>query len=343
MCIAGLFLIVAACFKVHQLLTSPIPEDAFLIDTWLFAVIQVPLELGLGIWLMSGLFVKGGWLIATVGYGTFVGITTWRLVTGQESCGCFGSFHVAPEVTLFAIDIPIFLGLTIFRPKGEKFLAWPSAKHFWSVAIPTAIILIAILPTLIFNKPLEENPDEWITPKDPTEQVIKITDPTEQSTNTDNGQGGKEPVELVDTGKGGPVENGGEEKPPVEPEVEKWEHLENIDIAEVISSGMKITVLHRHDCDKCHETLPIFEEYAEMFGTDSDSIRIALVELPPFGESTGYVIPEDTKCLQGKFTKKLLVQTPVIVALFDGEVQKVWTSEDETPTIDDLMAAFGGE
>ena len=118
--------------------------------------------------------------------------------------------------------------------------------------------------------------------------------------------------------------------------------LEKIDIAEAISNGMNITVLYRFDCDKCHEVLPMFEEYADMFGTDADSFRIALVELPPYGNPGDTTIPADTKCLTGKYVTddKVFGTTPIIVVTIDGVAVKAWDGTDEIPTFEDLMTAF---
>ena len=323
--IAGLFLIVAACFKVHQLLTEPLPTEP-LIDTWLFSVIQIPLELGLGIWLVSGLFRKAGWLIALIGYACFVGITTWRLATGQESCGCFGSFHVPPKITLFAIDIPIFLALAIFRPKGEKFLPppWPTAKHFLSVAIPTFIILAILVPTVALNQVTVETHD------------IDIIDPTIIV---------EPPVEPVKPVK--PVAPKDPNVEPIEPiklAANEWKYLKKIDIADTIRKGMNITLLYREDCPECHEAIPIFEQYAEQFGIDEDSIRVALVELPPYGDPSHSLIPQDTKCLTGKYiADKVFGATPIIVITDGGVLVKGWKGSDPTPTFDDLMDAMTSE
>ena len=333
MFIAGMFLLVAGGLKVYQLLTEPMPTEP-IIDTWLFAIIQVPLELGLGIWLVSGLFKKAGWLVAQIGYGVFVWVTVWRLATGQEHCGCFGTYEIAPAITLFAIDIPIFLGLAIFYPRKEKLLPppWPNTMHFIAVAIPTAMLLSALVPTLIFNKVEAIDTDIWLG---------SATGNGEEKPVDPDGKNGEVVSDPEDDNTKQEPDNGGEVIEPVVPEAKKWEVLEKVDIADAISSGVNVTVLHRHDCDKCHETLPKFEEYANDLGTDADAVRISLVELPPFGESTGYVIPDDTKCLTGKYLgEKLFVSTPVIVVTLDGVVKKLWTSEDETPTFDDLLEAI---
>jgi len=157
MTVAGLVLITASILKSHQLLTEPIISKGFW-ESWLFFVIQIPLELGLGIWLVSGLFRKGCWLLTTITFAAFIGITLQKGLAGAATCGCFGRVHVNPWITLLLIDVPLFISLLIFRPKEEKLLPppWPSAKHFFGVAIPTFILLPCLLIVLIFNKPPEK-------------------------------------------------------------------------------------------------------------------------------------------------------------------------------------------
>jgi thiol-disulfide isomerase/thioredoxin len=151
--VAGLVLIVASVLKIHQLLTEPIISKGFW-ESWEFFLIQIPLELGLGIWLVCGLFRKAAWMVAVLAFGLFIVVTLQKGLIGAESCGCFGRVKVNPWITLLAIDIPLFLGLVIFRPKGLKLLPppWPSARHFFGVAIPTFIAFSVIIPLLISNK-----------------------------------------------------------------------------------------------------------------------------------------------------------------------------------------------
>ena len=329
--IAGLLFIVAVCLKIHQILTVPMPTEP-LVDTWLFMLIQIPLELGLGIWLLSGLFKKEAWLITLIGYGCFIGVTSWRIATGQESCGCFGTAlgEFPPKITLFAIDIPMFLALAIFRPKDEKFLQWPTAKHFILIALPTAIILSSLVPTMIFNKVTDKKPgvtvigpNEIRPPKTGTEKV-KPDDPVDPNV---------DPGTTID--------------PNVEPAAEEWKCLKKIDIADKIRKGMNIILLYRDDCDKCHEAMPMFEEYATQFGTGENSIRIAFVQLPPFDEDKPSSIPPDTKCFTGKYNpdenETVFGATPITVITIDGVAVKMWVGTDDIPTFDDLMDAMMAE
>jgi len=152
--IAGIVLLVATALKIQQLLTEPIISKGFW-ESWEFFLIQIPLELGLGIWLISGLFRKAGWLLGLIAFGGFIGVTLFKGLTGADSCGCFGMVKVNPWITLFVMDVPLFVLLAIFRPKGVKLFPppWPKAAHFFAIAIPTFILLPTIEYVLITNKP----------------------------------------------------------------------------------------------------------------------------------------------------------------------------------------------
>ena len=154
MWVAGIILLVATALKIHQLLTEPIISKGFW-ESWEFFLIQIPLEAGLGIWLICGLFRKAGWLLGLLAFGCFIIVTLYKGIIGAESCGCFGAVKVNPWITLSVIDIPIFICLATFRPKGQKLLPqpWPKAAYFFAIAIPTFILLPAIEYILITNKP----------------------------------------------------------------------------------------------------------------------------------------------------------------------------------------------
>ncbi len=154
MTIAGLVLVFASVLKIHQLLTEPILSKGFW-ESWEFFLIQIPLELGLGIWLLCGMFRKVAWLLGLIAFAGFIGVTLQKGIIGAESCGCFGTVKVNPWITLLLVDVPLFLAFAIFRPKGEKLLPppWPSLRYFLAIAIPTFILLPTIEYILITNKP----------------------------------------------------------------------------------------------------------------------------------------------------------------------------------------------
>lgn len=294
--VTGLVLIVAAVLKIHQLLTEPIISKGFW-ESWEFFLIQIPLELGLGIWLVCGLFRKAAWMLAVLAFGLFILVTLHKGLMGAESCGCFGRVKVNPWITFSAIDIPLFLGLVIFRPKGLKLLPppWPSARHFFGVAIPTFIAFGIIMPVLIFNKPLDKTdkyevvrPTEWISP----------------------GENHKE-----------------------------WSMLKYIDVASSLQSNIAIVVFYSTKCDTCHKAIPLYDQMSRDMADNKDSIRFALIEIPPYASEKDSIVPVDTPCLRGKLdsSKKWYVQTPLVVVVRDGVAVKFW--EGETPQLDEILDA----
>ena len=296
MAVAGAVLLIAGVMKIHQLLTEPIVSDSFW-ESWAFFVIQIPLELGLAIWLLSGLFRKAGWLLTLISFAGFIGVTVHKALTGAESCGCFGTVIVDPRITLWAMDVPIFLTLAIFRPIGQKFLPppWPSTKHFFSIAIGTFIILPVIVAVLIFNKPPLKtktyevvNPQEWVKPAEINE----------------------------------PAKN-------------EWEKLEQIDVADELRSGIWIVLFYHFDCPDCREMIPVYEEIHNSLKGNEEAVRFAFIEIPPYGDENQQLVSADTVCLSGRLAKKWFVTTPLVVMLLDGEVLAIW--EGTAPGLDEFL------
>jgi len=305
MVVTGLVLIVAAVLKIHQLLTEPIISEGFW-ESWEFFLIQIPLELGLGIWLVCGLFRKPAWLIAVLAFGLFIAITLQKGLIGAESCGCFGRVKVNPWITLSAIDIPLFLGLVIFRPKGLKLLPppWPHKGHFFGVAIPAFIVIGVIMPVLIFNKPPDKT-DKY--------EVVR-------------------PKEWIRNGPIGEKQVG-----------EEWSMLKYIDIADSLRSNIVIVVFYSTGCDACHDAIPLYDRMCRDMAGNEDSIRFAFIEIPPYASEKDSIVPVDTPCLRGRLdsSKDWYIQTPLVVVIQDSLVVKSW--ESETPQLDEILDAVFAE
>jgi hypothetical protein len=112
----GTLLLTAAMLKGYELLALPTANK----DLWSyrpFLILQVELELILGLWLLSGLWKRLAWWISLLCFGLFCSITLYKAMTGADSCGCFGLIHVNPWMTLWAIDVPAVLLLALFRPQ----------------------------------------------------------------------------------------------------------------------------------------------------------------------------------------------------------------------------------
>ena len=317
MAVAGVFLIVAAALKANQILTEPILTKGFW-ESWLFLVIQIPLEFGLGIWLVCGLFRKAAWLLAALAFGAFIFITGYKALAGDASCGCFGTVHVNPWITLLTIDLPLFILLLVFRPQGEKLLPppWPSAKHFFGVAIPAVIFLATLAAVLVFNKPPEKTdtyevirPDQWTTvkPVKPLPPVDINTVPVVPDANVADAN--TEPNKAATV--------------TVQPQNE-WPMLKRIDIADLLRSGIVVVLLYHFDCPGCQEAIPQYEKLNKELSGNEDAIRFAFIAVPPYGDEKLNPIPKDTKCLMGKLVsdKKEIMMTPFVVLLQDTRSSK---------------------
>lgn len=165
----GILLLTGAMLKGWQLLVEPTVDNSI----WSyrpFLILAVEFELALGIWLLSGLFKKTAWLITLLCFSFFSLVTIYKAITGTESCGCFGSVHVNPWVTLFAIDLPVLVALVVFKPKGKKFFApLPSLFRFAGIASFGLITLVTTSAVLAFNEPAKITssyevlgPETWI-------------------------------------------------------------------------------------------------------------------------------------------------------------------------------------
>jgi thiol-disulfide isomerase/thioredoxin len=316
----GLTLIIASILKSHQLLTEPIISKGFW-ESWQFFLIQIPLELGLGIWLVCGLFRKAGWLLGVLAFGLFIGVTLQKGISGAGSCGCFGRVHVNPWITFSVMDVPFFALLLIFRPKGEKLLPppWPSERHFFGVAIPTFILLPVLVLVLVFNKPPEKTdkyevikPQEWVKKEAVTAKPV-IEKPTDQNQSA---------------------------QPKITKQAEEWPMLKHIDVADSLRNGVVVVLLYHWDCPNCREAIPKYNKMCSELGGGEGSIRFAFIEIPSYGRQEDNPVPQDTSCLKGRLdtSKQWYITTPLVVLIENGTVIKSW--EVQAPNLDQIFEAM---
>jgi len=282
--LSGILLLTAAVLKGRQLLTEPVANN----DIWSyrpFLIFVVEFELCLSMWLLSGLFKKSAWLAALSCFSLFSFITLYKGLSSAESCGCFGSVHVNPWITLFAIDLPAVMALAVFRPKGEKLFAWPSTPRFATAAAVSLVALGVTIPVLAFNKPagitssyevLE--PEAWV--------------------------GRKLPI------------------------------LEHVDIGEQLETGIWLVLLYHHDCPDCAAAIPKYERIARDMAGNEDFLRIALIEVPPYGQRP---ISDKSPCTLGRLAdvKEWFVTTPVVALLTDSRITSAW--EGEAPDFETIL------
>jgi len=318
--VLGLLLLTGAVLKGWQLLTEPLANN----DIWsnrLFLIFVVEFELALAIWLLSGLFKKAAWLVSLLCFSLFSMITLYKGITGAESCGCFGSVHVNPWITLFAIDLPSVIALSFLRPQlslqprmsflpriivrgklqresiksliVEFFDPMPSFRRFATAFTIGLTILGVTTPILAFNEP------------------ARITSRYEVL----------EPSEWV--GKELPI-------------------LEHIDIAETLKKGTWLVMLYHYDCPDCETAIPKYEQMASVLQGNGDFLRIALIAVPPYGRYPGHKGPvgENSPCTLGRLleTKEWFVTTPAVALLTDSLVTAAW--EEKAPDFETILQNF---
>ncbi|MHC4475226.1 MAG: hypothetical protein ACYTEL_06260 [Planctomycetota bacterium] len=100
----------------------------------------------------------------------------WQLLTEQSA-----NNGIYPWMTLFAIDLPAILALSVFRPKGEKLFDRPSIRRFAAVACVAPVALGITMPILALNEAVNASssyevlePETWVGKKLPILEHIDI-------------------------------------------------------------------------------------------------------------------------------------------------------------------------
>ncbi len=229
-------------------------------------------------------------------------VTLYKGITGAESCGCFGSVHVNPWITLFAIDLPAVIALVLFRPGlafqrkresvrtliQEFITPLPSIPRFAITTCLTLTTLSITIPILAFNEPAKITvsyevlePETWV--------------------------GRKLPI------------------------------LEYIDIGKQLEKGSWLVLLYHHNCPDCAAAILEYEQMARDLAGNEDFLQIALIELPPYGQGP---ISVDSPCTLGQLAeaKEWFVATPVVGLLFNGRVTSSW--EGKTPSLEVILQSL---
>jgi hypothetical protein len=326
MTLAGLVLIAASILKIHEMLVVCIPswQEHGIWESYEFTLLQIPMELCLGVWLVSGLFRKAAWTAGTLAYFGFIFVTLYKGVIGAASCGCFGQIHVNPWITLGLIDVPMFIILLMNRPGDEYKLLpppWPNIWHALIFAAPIFGVLIFAAPAMVAFKPVCIKPDEAVKPVFP----IKHTNPVEPNKTAEI-----KPLPKPDT------------KPTTTQQADLWSWLQYIDIADQLKEGVVVILMYHHDCPTCATMVPKYDAYYhKMQKLGDNSMKIAFVAAPPYGDKGP--VPADTVCLRGKLSEsqKWAITSPYVVALIDGQLTKTWkqgTAPEPDKIMDEIFA-----
>jgi len=118
-------LLLAAGLKAHQLATSPLPpvvqNSVFtplleLLNDRNFQMLVVVGEILFALVLIAGLWLHWTWLLSLLGFSVFTLVSSMKGLSGETSCGCFGTVTVNPWITM-VFDFVIVACLLIFRER----------------------------------------------------------------------------------------------------------------------------------------------------------------------------------------------------------------------------------
>lgn len=107
----GAVLLTTAALKGHSLLTDFVPGKTLLLSRPVQFVI-VELELGIGLWLVSGVGLVWAARAGAVFFTALAGASGWLLASGAECCGCLGRLAVSPWFS-FAFNLAAITALSV--------------------------------------------------------------------------------------------------------------------------------------------------------------------------------------------------------------------------------------
>ena len=131
-------MLTAASLKGYGLARDPLAQDEVLPNRTT-AILAVLFELGLGSWLLVGVFPSVARPIAIVCFTTFLIVSISHILAGKASCGCFGAIQVTPWVTTIfdTAIVGLLIGLPSPDPKsGEQGRALFTAGLVMAIAVP---------------------------------------------------------------------------------------------------------------------------------------------------------------------------------------------------------------
>jgi hypothetical protein len=245
--VVAFILLIAAILKAYKLATTPPLGEGLLYARW-FNIFIVEFELFFGIWLVFGLLPRLTW-IATIGlFSIFSIVSFYKVISGEISCGCFGSVTVNPWITMI-FDLMITGLLMFFLPKKNIFRPkilceeLTALRHKSRIIAVIVIWLVTAIPITLAMFSIQEN---------------NIADIGTEFVGAD----GKKTILL---------------KP------EKWigkefpllPYIEPTETREKLKTGKWMVVLYHHDCPRCHKAISeLIEKKTE---------NLLCVEMPPYG------------------------------------------------------------
>jgi len=303
----GAILLIAGALKAHHLATEPVAGAGW-INGRISLMIQAEIEILFGLWLFGGLMPRLSWAGALGCFVLFTGVTLYRGITGEASCGCFGKVSVNPWYTL-VLDLGAIAALLWQRPDLSE--GKPAANRrgrLITVAAAGVVLCVAAGAAMAMYTPARLGADGQILGDDPYVFLEPATWP-----------GKRLPLlrHIVDVPGAAKDANA--------------RGVSGTDVSAQLAKGQWTAVLYRHNCSHCQESVPRFEKMCLKAGPGGGFTKVAMIELPPYAPPGKSLLAPDSPCVQGRLSdrRQWFVQTPVALFLADGAVTGLLTEGDE--------------
>ena len=142
-------LLLAAGLKAYQLATAPLPPvvqgSVFtplleLLNDRYFLMATVVGEILFALVLIAGIWLHWTWLFSLFGFMAFAIVSLIKGLSGEASCGCFGTVTVNPWITM-VFDMVIMACLAVFRERLDW--SFPPLDHKKVLAVLLAWLVLA--------------------------------------------------------------------------------------------------------------------------------------------------------------------------------------------------------
>ena len=293
----------------------------------------------------------------------FVGILTSVVISGDASCGCFGSKGPPPIVVLI-IDATMLACVLLFKPRlpTTPFKSTGALAGAWVAVSAFAVAITFGLPAkmMVQAQPIENAPPSTTaiasTPI-PAPSTTTATSATNTSTASPTIPA---PTTTANTSTAAPISkqlptqtaatasssapSSAWPKPPAQlqpyymPQVEQWvgKPFRSQPLAALIQQplpanleqGRWIVMFYRKDCDHCHEVL---EKYF-MVKLPAPTLLISIPDTNPAAE-----LPNPcADCIDTSFIKgpEYVVGTPILMCIENGIVKRVCTDSENRESLE---------
>jgi hypothetical protein len=260
---------------------------------WL-TVLLIPIEVLVGVWLISGRQSRAAWCVALSLFACFAGHSFVSGIRNETTCGCFGGAVVTPWIA-FTIDLAAILLLCYTVPRSNRTAIAASVDETEASIVSPCCFRYdwrTMLLTLTGGVMIGSS------------TALVISDPS--SSRNQNGA-----IDVI-----------------MQPSAwigTRFPILEQIDIGQQIEHGRWIVVLYRYDCPTCQTLVAHYETSSLVWSSRETSARVALVEIPPYDAERSDVSRDTSRVLHGHVAadRDWVVTTPVEIELEDSIVTHV--------------------